>query len=494
MGRGGAAGVDDTADGAGDAVLRTLASRMWVARRVVQALRFVAPLSLGAALVQAASWASGHSRHLVVHARSRWRTALNAWLLSEAVFAVVCAVLRRRAQALTEAGMPSSAAERRAVFERCLDTIASPREFAKRWLRDRELETVGEGNIEEWLAWGMMGKHAALLDEAERAELAEYVSRFQSRCDVQVRKGHNGEVRPYKFTHEPAESLHRPLVYYAVVHGLLQRVAAPLGMAWLGFSGMRRGGSFNYWVRRSARGAGASAGLGRAPLLLIHGIGIGVLPYLGFARQIVRAMEEGEPRLRRDVVVLELPAVAQQMFPSALVPQRFVEDVRRMLASEGFHGGCAVAAHSYGTFTAAWLIKYAPELVVSAALLDPAPFLLHHSTTLRAIVYKEAFTEQEKLFHFLLRSEMWFSHHFRRDFHWLSNLLFFDQIHCPTTVVLSELDDIMPVDEIRALHAASRHDVVARVDVVWLENCVHGGFLMSERHAETVVASVLALA
>jgi pimeloyl-ACP methyl ester carboxylesterase len=476
----------------GDAVLRTLESRLWVARSVVKALRFVAPLSLGAALVQVVSWALGHSRHLVVHARSRWRTALNAWLLSEAVFAVVCAVLRRRAQALNEAGMSCNAVERRVVFERCLDTIASPREFAKRWLRDRELETVGEGNIEEWLAWGMMGKHAALLDDAERAELAEYVSSFQSRCDVQVQKGHNGEVRPYKFTHEPAESLHRPLVYYAVVHGLLQRVAAPMGMAWLGFSGMRRGGCFNYWVRRNPHTAGASAS--RPPLVVIHGIGIGVLPYLGFARALVRAMQEGEPKLRRDIVVLELPAVAQQMFPSALVPRCFVDDVRRMLESEGFRGGCAVAAHSYGTFCAAWLIKYAPELVVSAALLDPAPFLLHHSTTLRAIVYKEAFTEQEKLFHYLLRSEMWFSHHFRRDFDWLSNLLFFEQIHCPTTVVLSELDDIMPVHEIRALHTASRPDVVARIDLVWLDRCVHGGFLFSERHGDAVVARVLALA
>lgn len=477
---------EGTAQAKADApVMRTVEQQVALLNLFVRVLRGVAPVSVGLVFWKLASYAVGHQKYLLWDPRSRATTFLNLFLGSEACFSLYCAVVRLRGQARYH-GEPTTATQRLELFDRCMSTVMRPRDFATAWLRDSELHDIRRGNAEDWIAWGFFIKRVQDLSPEQRREVHAFVERFEQKCDIKLAEGHNAQVRPYKFNMEPVESVHRPLAYYLVVHGVLQRVLAPAGFLALGFGVMRRCGSFNYWIRR--RRGSAEAGTGtepKAPLVLIHGIGIGVLPYVPFCRALLA--ESGE---ERDVVVLELPAVAQQISPAELTPSSFCTDVRRLFASEALPPARFVG-HSYGTNLLSWVVKDTPELAESYVFLDPGCFLLHYTKTLKAIVYKDALTDAEKLFNFFLRSELFFSNHMRRHFLWDKNILFFEEIplRCRTLIVLSDEDEIMPVDEILTVYdAAIKDDAqdVAHIHVEVLEQTSHGGFLFADSREHVI--------
>ena len=320
-------------------------TKLAYAQALVKALKSVAPVSLGALLFKLCAYLMGWHGHFVFHKRSRLVTLVNMAMGCEAAFAIACAVHRMSAQKDLpdeQRPPPRSKEERNMMFDRCLHTVAVPQDFATKWLRDHHLEDIRRGNVEDWLAWGMFGKKPLELDADERAEMDYYIAAFEQRANHKFQDGHNGTIRCYKFTHEPVESDHRPLAYYAVVHGLLQRVVLPLALFANGFGGMHSCRSFNYFVRRAP---GQKRIL--PPIVLIHGIGIGPLPYVKFAGDLANAAETCG--VARDVVVLEIPAIAQQLFPPQLLPQMFLEDMQSLLDAQGYDRAFFVG-HSYGTF------------------------------------------------------------------------------------------------------------------------------------------------
>lgn len=468
----------------GDEVLRALRGHAVPAIMLMRLCKAVAPISAAALLFKLISYLGGHHKHFLIHPKSRLTTLLNLYMLSETLFGIYCAHMRAKGQKFYVDG-ETSKEERLKLFKQCLATVASPRIFASSWFRNADITQARRGNVEDWLAWGYFNRPFLTLTPDQQEEVQGFVDEVERATNVKLPKGHNGLMRTFKFSLEPVESAHRPLAYYAIVHGLVQRVLAPLGYLSLGFGSLIRAGPFNYYIRRATKPRCDQA----PPVVLIHGIGVGPLPYVPFVKELLQCFDE-----TRDFIVVELPAVSQQVAPPQLTSELFVMSMRELFAKEGLPPARFIG-HSYGTMCMAWIVKSAPDLAESYAFLDPGCFLLHHTKALKAIIYKEALSEGEKLFEYFLRSELFFSNHMRRHFVWFKNVLFFDDIptHQPTLILLSEHDDIMPVKEILETYEAHpERQSLKHISFVKLPKTKHGAFLF-ESTREQVVSAVTSI-
>jgi pimeloyl-ACP methyl ester carboxylesterase len=482
---------------------------------VLGVLRSVAPLSF--ALVGFRAWAfvTGRRQSLLFSRTTAARRLLNVWLVCEALFWLYCRVHLERAQGQPppERVIVLSPEQRRVLLRRCLATSASAEAFAEGWLQSRHsFAELKRDNVREWLAWGLFHVHAvANLSPAQAAELEGLISLFETQLapGARIPEGYNPSARLFKFSAEPVTYSHRPLALYAVIHFVLQEVVAPTWMGRCDFTRHTQGGLV-FWYR-PGRGPASLA-----PLVFVHGLGIGVMPYKAVIASFCNLADDQRPLqpgrgdgtcsglAGRALIVVELQAVSMRLAPPELHRDDFVADMRQALARFGHVQGAVFAGHSYGSFTLAWLVHRAADLVRGLVLLDPACLLLHLPSVLTNILYRGASNSFERFLNYLIREELFFNAHARRWFFWYANALFLEDVdtaEVPTMVLLSEQDEIIPVKATRAYvlgyNAGARLDAPvsagAPVDLLYLERTVHGGFLSTTEQVGLVVKRIDAL-
>ena len=91
--------------------------------------------------------------------------------------------------------------------------------------------------------------------------------------------------------------------------------------------------------------------------------------------------------------------------------------------------------------------------------------------------------------------ELYIAYTLSRRFYWQANILWPEDLQCPTTVVLSSEDHIVPSHSVR-MHLTSWEarrrrqagDGSAKIlSVVWLERVGHAGFLLHNDARERIV-------
>jgi hypothetical protein len=119
--------------------------------------------------------------------------------------------------------------------------------------------------------------------------------------------GYNPRVTCKRLTLDPLRAMHRPLAWYGGV--LLSQWAAGSLLRLGGFR-LRRAGRVRYWWRPPPR-ALLPGRLPEPPWLFLHGVGVGLLPYLPLLHRGTKA---------RGGLVVELPFVAQVTSASTSAP------------------------------------------------------------------------------------------------------------------------------------------------------------------------------
>jgi pimeloyl-ACP methyl ester carboxylesterase len=119
-----------------------------------------------------------------------------------------------------------------------------------------------------------------------------------------------------------------------------------------------------------------------APILFLHGVGLGITPYLLF----VAALRKRFPR--RPLLLLEARHVSVGLFPTRAASTCDVASAAFEALSINNWRSAAVVAHSYGTFVAARMLAAHPEKVQSLVLLDPVCALTIYPQLLANFVYK----------------------------------------------------------------------------------------------------------
>lgn len=157
-----------------------------------------------------------------------------------------------------------------------------------------------------------------------------------------------------------------------------------------------------YWYRphRSAT---------KLPILFIHGIGIGILPYVPFLREIAAQ----DPDV--GILAIEILPISMHITAPPLARDAMCAAITRILNAHGLRR-VVLAGHSYGTVISAHLLRRQwgsvdppssplttlhgngnhvtgddsnDGLIAAVLLMDPVPFLLHYPAVAYNFVYRE---------------------------------------------------------------------------------------------------------
>ncbi len=128
--------------------------------------------------------------------------------------------------------------------------------------------------------------------------------------------------------------------------------------------------SYTYGLPAAGSPAGAASApgsAGRTPILFVHGVGLGVLPYLNFLLRL--------SSLDRPVVAVEVRHLSMRVCLDVPEEDEVVAGIAAALARHGVRRA-HVVAHSYGTFMASRLVQLHRPVVASMTLLDPVCFVM----------------------------------------------------------------------------------------------------------------------
>src|SRR6266702_2272260 len=167
----------------------------------------------------------------------------------------------------------------------------------------------------------------------------------------------------------------------------------------------------------------------KLPILVIHGIGIGLYPYVAFLRELAAQ----DPDV--GILAVEILPISMHITAPPLARDAMCAAITRILDAHGLHR-VVVTGHSYGTVVASYPLRrqqgtttngttpqgteQAPQeenhttvgdttspTIVAALLVDPIPFLLHHPAVAYNFVYRRPRHANEwQLWYFASRDQI----------------------------------------------------------------------------------------
>ncbi|KAK9828088.1 hypothetical protein WJX81_002392 [Elliptochloris bilobata] len=386
-------------------------------------------------------------------------------------------------------------------------------EYFSGWFRGAPPEAIRRGNVEEFLAYGFHCRPLADLSGEDREALGGYIDRIEQLHGEKFGKpaflpGRAPGLAFMAHLWEPLPYFWKPLAVHLAAEGM--RGATCAALLALGFRASRCRG-FRYWVKaprggralslkdprtpcstliRAVAGGAApnEADGGRAaaaPLLFLHGVGLGLTPYLHFL------LELGAACPGRPMVLLEAPHVSVGLTPRAVAAEAVAIGAAAVLARHGW-AQAAVVAHSYGTFVASHLLRLHCEMVQAMVLIDPVAMLTCHPQLLSTFVYKPpdvgslgSLLGVVDSFRYLFSRDLTIAHAFCRQFVWHRDCLWPQDLPPASLLVLAARDDLVPSALVLAHLAALGHP--ARVNS---SPAGHGAFLLNTAWRKRIVADI----
>eukprot|EP00210_Caulerpa_lentillifera_P006166 g5891.t1 len=272
--------------------------------------------------------------------------------------------------------------------------------YVSLWFRGAAFSDVKRENMLDLLAYGFWYKSRKEMNEAGMEKVPEeMLSQFENQLGVKFQDGYNSKIAFMAHLWEDLNAVYRPLGFYILTElsGVLcgnilvaqgfQR--KPLGKHYCqytfpGASSFRKQTTFD--SRRVPRRLSVT---GKAlpeskPIVFLHGVGLGVLPYLDFIASLVCT--------GHSLVVIEYRHVAMRLCTEVPSCQEVAATVITAMNTLDISDACFVA-HSYGTFILSRIVKAYPERVHSCCFLDPVCLGMFMPQLLSMFVYQPARTD-----------------------------------------------------------------------------------------------------
>ena len=354
------------------------------------------------------------------------------------------------------------------------------------WFNTADLELYRRGNLDSFLCEAFFeGRLVAELELNEKTELAELSDYASDWMGVNLKDGFNAKVGHISLRNDPLPARYRPLLVYLGTHVIVPHLTTGLLSA-MGFNRLNSG-SLGYWHKKAQSIA--------QPIIFAHGLGVGVLPYMQFIRDLCGLFPD------REVFIVDLPFIAMRptVLPSSREVAVCVEDMLRIHGHRKAH----IVGHSYGTAFLAWLMRRATHLVASVSFLDPICFLLLKPDLAINTLYPKHETPLSAVFSYWVTGELYIAHTLTRNFRWQDNTVWPEDLKVPSLVALSADDYLVPAlsvryhieREIRKRERGSRPQDVSLstnspLDLLWVEDAFHGQFLVDGVVREKILCAV----
>ncbi|KAI8982942.1 Alpha/Beta hydrolase protein [Trametes punicea] len=345
--------------------------------------------------------------------------------------------------------------ERKTLFKKCFERVRDSQK-AYGWFFSSPPDGIKRENVVEWLLWAIFGTHREGLKDEWIDELQGYLQKMEELLGRKIDEGWDQTIRCMKVTLDPVDMIHRPLLWYLIVATVDTITAIQMKncgfhhytsshcascfppRTFTAFSNNAPHPDLVYWLRPHKSST-------KDPILFLHGIGIGLWPYVPFFADLV----EADPDV--GIIAIENLSISMRISRPPLSRAEMLEALLELLDAHEIER-VVVVAHSYGTVVAAHMLRD-PQMCprVSAWLLvDPVPFLLHLPSVAYNFVYRPPRTANEwQLWYFASRDPD-IARALARHFFWSENILWKEDLAGKdVAVVLCGKDQIVDAAEVR---------------------------------------------
>ncbi|GMH33240.1 hypothetical protein BSKO_01074 [Bryopsis sp. KO-2023] len=341
------------------------------------------------------------------------------------------------------------------------------------WFFGRPCEDLQRGDFDDLMSYGFLDDCRS---EGHAREAAETMTGELMR--VMGLSLQPGRTRPAaRFRAHLAEKLrayHYPLVFYIVSETL--GIISHVMLLCMGFAKSSCRGSAYFLHKPSKLDSPAS----QRPIVFLHGVGVGILPYMSFIRRILAL---GHP-----VLLVENRHVCMRLsFPHVSVDD-CVDTLKTIL--DGHHlTNCMVMSHSYGTFVASRLLRLYPTFIDSMCFIDPVCCAMHNPKLLKNFVYRRMEWGGlraiiESLVMLCVSREPSISASVSRGFQWTALNLWPELLPQRSVIVLSENDDLVPIGDVKTLFANTGATILSH------PQHQHGSFVVDGNWQDTILRQV----
>ncbi|KAK4972547.1 hypothetical protein LTR66_005984 [Elasticomyces elasticus] len=329
---------------------------------------------------------------------ARWRlpAALELYLEAEAAFYLFIFLPHKhylQAKAVHPPLRPRH--ERRELFERANSNVVDPEKYLQGWFKGAPPNEIRRENVKLFLAWAFMDKET--VDDVDEEELEEYMQGVEKVLGRALPSG-KGTAVPLRVSLDPVDMLHRSLLWYACIgfvdtltflclrlsgfhfHRLSLRrfwTLFPFRFTSLTSTRLTPAEHLTYWHRPHTSKT-------RRPVLFIHGIGIGLWPYMQFLRELNAYIDDGSPAEDGHVGILavEIMPISCRLTSPLLSKNDFCAELLAILHQHPEYmspAGFVLISHSYGSILTTHILSNPTlcPLVANVLLIDPVCVLLH---------------------------------------------------------------------------------------------------------------------
>lgn len=376
-----------------------------------------------------------------------------------------------------------------ASWRSVLPLARSPTEWLEGWFLQTPISDIRRGNMVEFLAWALYTKETSELTAAEREEVEGFTDKSAARYGWTFAPGYTPGVKPMRINVDKICAWCHPLGYYAGLYAL--RAATRSAMRLLGFTfhvADATCGISYYHCPPPPPPPGLLTQGGipvqkpkPLPVVFIHGLGIGIMPYVPFFRRLAQ---------ERECIIVELPEVSQCCSEKVFLPTDMPEIIASVLRRHGHERAC-FAAHSYGTFVMSWILRARKDLVARLVLIDAVSLLLAQPDVAYNFLYRRPLTTTSVVMSHFVRWELYSANVLMRHFYWYHNVLWLEDLPDDAAIVLSANDDIVSSNCVRHYVEGTRPGKDRPpVKLLWLDGFFHGGILVS-RAAQKQIMELL---
>lgn len=445
--------------------------------------------------------------------------AVELWLLAEIFFYSL--VFLPMSYDIHRPGLsPSSLTrkQRRELVRKCFDTINDPVRYISLWHCGAPVEKIGRENVKEWMCWGFFDKTS--WNSNEDNELEEHLTCFEKLLPEgkKFRTGRVPETQSLRLTLDPVNVKHKPLALYCFGIGLTDIYTSFImwNSGYHHYTHRRWCTSFplrpqtilspqrspakntSYWYREHTSQSSL-------PILYLHGIGI-LHTYSDFFADLAAECDrEGSPLADTGIIALEILPISFRITHAALSPSEMCSEVNSILIAHGWNE-CVLMANSFGTAISSQLLRD-PRIstrVRDVVFIDPIPFLLHLPDTTWNFTRRAPCTASQYQLYYFASTDIGAAHTLARRFPWADSILWKDELKGRRwTIVLSELDIIVPVDAVgKYLTRSAEHDMSDykkgkdwktaewkgnSIDVLWMTGLNHAEIFDTKRDRRMLI-------
>ncbi|KZT10371.1 uncharacterized protein LAESUDRAFT_721715 [Laetiporus sulphureus 93-53] len=465
-----------------------------VVQALLASLRLVTPLSMAYMLL---SCFTGHWIY------SKW---LGWYALAEVAFYALVYLPRRKMLQKPAILPPTpSREERRALFNKCLPYLCKAK-GAKGWFvtLDKPHSYISREQLVDVLLLHVFNSRRSDLQPEWKDELEEYVTRVEATVGHWFEDKSVAGRKGMMLTLDRVSMVHRPLILY--INVALVDTCMSLVLLWNGFrhyeahsmvpcfpprasvlfSNRSPHPELGYWYRPHRSKS-------KLPVLFLHGVGIGLTPYVPFLLDIISA----DPDV--GILAIENLSISMRITKPILMRHAMMDAIRQILDRHGL-SQVVIAAHSYGSVITTHILRD-PALsprVAAMVLIDPiAPLAYMPDLTCNFVYLQPRLAPEWLLWYFVCRDPDT-SRVIARNMFLTENALWKDDLDGKKcTVVLAGQDLMLDTKEIRRYFTGEEGEEFRwqreGIEVIYRKDIGHEEVLFTKERRGPVLEALMEL-